>query len=80
MLFIFAWKLAPQYNLQSKLFSATKRRMRRWRHLVVRVGQLLKSEGENMERTKEQMYFFVVTLVTRELSVTDLGQDQKEKT
>lgn len=54
--------------------------MRRLRHLVVRVGQLLKSEGENMERTKEQLYFFVVTLVTRELSVTDLGQDQKEKT
>lgn len=54
--------------------------MRRWSHLVVTVGQLLKSEGENTEHTKEQMYFFVVTLVTRELSVTDLGQDQKEKT
>lgn len=47
---------------------------------MVTVGQLLKSEGENTERTKEQMYFFVVTLVTRELSVTDLGHDQKEKT
>lgn len=47
---------------------------------MVTVGQLLKSEGENTERTKEQMYFFVVTLVTRELSVTDLGKDQKEKT
>lgn len=47
---------------------------------MVTVGQLLKSEGENTECTKEQMYFFVVTLVTRELSVTDLGQDQKEKT
>lgn len=47
---------------------------------MVTVGQLLKSEGENTERTKEQMSFFVVTLVTRELSVTDLRQDQKEKT
>lgn len=25
---------------------------------MVTVGQLLKSEGENTERTKEQMYFF----------------------
>lgn len=45
---------------------------------MVTVGQLLKSEGENTERTKEQMYFFVVTLVVTLVTLSDRSRTGPE--